>query len=108
MSEKPSKIEKIIYEDGSRYIGELKEGVPHGKGTLIWPDGKNYRGDFKNGYMNGWGVFIWPDLGSYEGEWKDGLQHGEGKRILSIYFLSWHAGRDRLENHGDRVCYLGS
>ncbi len=51
--------------DGGVYTGELRNGVPHGYGTLVYPQqilpGKIQHGDRK-----------------YEGEWKDGKKHGEG------------------------------
>ena len=33
----------------SIYQGEIRNGLPNGKGTLILPDGKKYVGEFKDG-----------------------------------------------------------
>ena len=33
----------------SKYEGEIRKGVPNGKGTLILPSGKNLVGEFKDG-----------------------------------------------------------
>ena len=33
----------------SKYEGEIKNGVPNGKGTLIFPDGKKLEVEFKEG-----------------------------------------------------------
>ena len=33
----------------STYIGEIRNGLPNGKGTLIFPDGKRHVGEFKDG-----------------------------------------------------------
>ena len=33
----------------SKYEGEIRKGVPNGKGTLIFPDGKKHVGKFKDG-----------------------------------------------------------
>ena len=33
----------------SKYEGEIRKGVPNGKGTLIFTDGKKYVGEFKDG-----------------------------------------------------------
>ena len=39
--------DKIIYENGDYYIGEEKEGIRHGKGTLYDKKGNiKYEGDF--------------------------------------------------------------
>ena len=52
-------------------------------GTLIYKDGSKYIGEFKDGKFNGQGLFTFPDGGEleghkYEGEWKDDKKHGEG------------------------------
>jgi len=33
---------EIRLEDGKTYKGEMKNGKPHGLGTLIWPNGDIY------------------------------------------------------------------
>ena len=33
----------------SKYEGEIRKGVPNGKGTLIFTDGKKHVGKFKDG-----------------------------------------------------------
>ena len=33
----------------SIYEGEIRKGLPNGKGTLILPDGKKHVGEFKDG-----------------------------------------------------------
>ena len=32
-----------------KYVGEIEEGIPNGKGTHTWSDGGKYVGEFKNG-----------------------------------------------------------
>jgi hypothetical protein len=34
--------------DGSKYVGEVKNGKLHGKGTMTYPDGRIEKGDWKN------------------------------------------------------------
>jgi hypothetical protein len=47
-----------VEEDQKQYIGETKNGEPHGLGIL----------------------YLWEkDYVLYQGQWKDGLYHGEGK-----------------------------
>ena len=42
-----------LFENGSKYDGEWKEGSPHGNGILFWADGRCYVLEFKNGeYSN--------------------------------------------------------
>jgi len=33
----------------TKYKGEIRKGVPYGKGTLIFPDGKKHAGEFEDG-----------------------------------------------------------
>ena len=35
------------------YQGQVKDGKPNGLGVLIYPDGSKYVGEFKNGKWNG-------------------------------------------------------
>jgi hypothetical protein len=39
--------EKITLTDGAEYIGEVKNGKPHGRGIFTSPDGSVYEGNFK-------------------------------------------------------------
>ncbi len=44
------------YPDGSRWIGEFKNGVPGGQGTCYYAGGDRYEGQWANGAPNGEGV----------------------------------------------------
>ncbi len=44
------------YPDGSRWIGEFQNGVPHGKGVCYYASGDRYEGQWANGAPNGPGV----------------------------------------------------
>ncbi len=44
------------YQDGSRWIGEFKNGVPAGQGTCYYAGGDRYEGMWANGAPNGEGV----------------------------------------------------
>lgn len=41
--------DEITLPDGSKYIGELKDGKPHGQGVVIHPNGAQYTGNFADG-----------------------------------------------------------
>ena len=60
------------------YVGEVKDGKPHGHGTAIWPNGSSYVGEWKNGLFNGQGTLDLIDDIKYEGEWENGRYHGYG------------------------------
>ena len=87
--------------DGSKYVGEDKDGVQHGQGTFttmdgykyigkwrdgersgtghcIWPDGIQYIGEWRADGWNGHGTCIWPGGDEHIGEWQDGEQNGHG------------------------------
>ncbi|MDP7518502.1 MAG: hypothetical protein QGI31_06690 [Dehalococcoidia bacterium] len=41
--------ETISYSDGSKYVGELSNGVWHGYGTYSKFDGRKFVGEYKDG-----------------------------------------------------------
>ena len=41
--------ERIEFEDGSVYVGEVKDGKRHGRGTYTYSDGEKYEGEYKDG-----------------------------------------------------------
>ena len=71
---------KLIVENGIYYIGQWKNGIRHGQGTLYNKDNSIiYEGDFENDKYNGKGKSIEEKGYYYIGQWKDGLKHGLGK-----------------------------
>ncbi len=70
--------DEVIENEYGKYVGEVKDGVPHGYGTLTDLIGGKYEGEFKNGLPNGHGKMTAPDGHAYEGEVRDGKRHGEG------------------------------
>ena len=70
---------ELEIKDVSRYKGEFKNDLPHGKGTI--EDFENlykYEGDWESGYKNGRGVLEFLDGTKYEGEFKNDLYDGNG------------------------------
>jgi hypothetical protein len=71
---------KLILENGIYYIGQWKNDMKHGKGTLYKKDNSLiYEGDFENDKYNGFGKSNEENGHSYIGQWKDGFKHGLGK-----------------------------
>ena len=60
-----------------RYVGEIADGIPSGKGALYLPNGF-YEGEFKNGKFNGKGKRLYFEKGKLVGEFKDNKAHGQG------------------------------
>jgi hypothetical protein len=85
---------------GSWYKGQLKDGKPHGKGTLKqhgneltgqfhhgsfkgickYVDGRVYEGQIKNDYANGHGTMKYPSGTVYQGQFKEGTMNGHGTK----------------------------
>jgi TolB-like protein len=64
---------------GQKYVGEWKDGLLNGQGTLTFSDGRKYVGEFKDGLpFNGQGTMTFPDGSKYVGEFKDGNFNGQG------------------------------
>ena len=52
-----AKDETKTYPDGSKYIGQIKDGKRDGEGTLTWPDGRKYSGQWENDkFMGQWDI----------------------------------------------------
>jgi len=64
--------------DGSKYVGEFKDGLEHGQGTLTWKSGGKYVGGWKDGEFHGQGTFTFADGDKYVGEFKDSSRNGQG------------------------------
>ena len=67
-----------IYVDGTVYQGEWKDGLWNGKGTLVYPDGDIYKGSFRNHIKEGKGVYVYNSGARYDGEWKNDRFNGKG------------------------------
>ena len=74
-------VHEVKYNEGTSYVGELKNRKKHGKGRLTDPNGSVYQGDFHNDKIEGFGVFKGQDGTEYRGEWKNGMQHGLGREL---------------------------
>ncbi len=93
--------------DKGKYVGEILNGKPHGKGkisyvstdefdrvsyegdwldgnrtgqgTMIWKSGEKYVGGWNNGNRNGYGIDYYANGNRYEGNFKDDKRNGKGK-----------------------------
>ena len=62
---------EIKYEDGKKYIGEINNDLPNGKGTLYNKDNVIlYEGDFIDGKKEGNGALYFEEGNYYKGEFK--------------------------------------
>lgn len=68
---------ELVFGNGCRYSGQVRDGKANGFGTMRWPDGDFYRGEMRDNLKHGYGEST--SLGvRYEGEWCDGKRHGRG------------------------------
>ena len=73
---------EVNLPDGARFEGEVKNGMPNGRGRFTLPDGGVLKGKFKDALLHGLGVNVYPEgnpsgVGRQEGEFRDGnLQTG--------------------------------
>ena len=102
--------QEIKYNDGSRYIGQVVNGIREGKGIYYYNNGDRYEGDVRNDKREGKGIMYYNNGDRYEGDWRNGIFEGKG-----IYYYNngnryegdWR--NDKMEgkgihyyNNGDR------
>ena len=51
----------ILMQDGTKFIGELMNGVRNGQGKQVWPDHSLYEGYWSNDKANAKGRMIHPN-----------------------------------------------
>ncbi len=76
---------EFTWKDGSKYIGNFKDGDMTGYGELFYKNGDKYEGDFLNNKAHGVGTITWKDGQTYQGEWKNDIKEGMGK-------ITWPSG----------------
>ena len=61
-----------------KYVGEFKDGKPHGQGVTTFTSGNKYVGEFKNAEQHGQGTYTFANGNKYVGEFEDDKYHGQG------------------------------
>ena len=67
-----SEVKTINYENEGEYIGEIKNGLRHGKGKMTYDNGNIYSGEWVNDLFEGKGTYLIPNGQSSKGEWENG------------------------------------
>ena len=95
-SEEPGSLDGVVvykYNDGGSYIGEVKEGRPHGLGILRTKDGGYYIGQFFNNEKSGWGLYyLKHNDGFYLGQVKNDAINGFGTIVKKLDMISMPTG----------------
>ncbi|MBD2326628.1 hypothetical protein [Alkalinema sp. FACHB-956] len=60
------------------YEGQMRNGIPNGRGILVYSNDDRYEGQVRNGIPNGQGMFLFANNDRYEGGIKNGQPHGQG------------------------------
>lgn len=96
-----------IYEDGSSFKGQCKDGKFHGKGKMRWASGDSYEGHYCDGLMHGQGRYKHADGGRFHGQFSGNLREGYGVFTYGsgiLYEGEWK--EDKPDGNG-RVLYPG-
>ena len=70
--------QELIGVNGGRYVGQVVNGLPEGKGIEYLNNGDRYEGDFRNGKHEGKGIYYHNNGGRYEGDFRNGKKEGKG------------------------------
>lgn len=79
------------------YVGQWRNGKPHGQGKYTDTLRNVYEGEWKDGLIHGRGKMTFHGGDVYEGEWKAGVPHGQGKVTYTnengdVYEGKWKDG----------------
>ena len=104
------------YPDGSKYVGEFKDGLFHGHGVMSYATasiysgikGSKYVGEFKDGLFHGYGTLVLIDGTQYEGSWKEGKRDGNGVISDELFKCSGYFENDVLQGEGTYAFLDGS
>ena len=105
---KEEEIQTIKYSNGNEYIGELRDGMPHGYGELCYKNGERFIGYFEKGKrINGLHIFKNRDF--YEGEFKNDEINGYGRYFYALNYGEQYFGDFKNGKfHGDGMYYYAN
>jgi hypothetical protein len=91
----------MTYSKNEEYIGEWKDDKRHGQGTMLVIGGWKYVGEWKNDSFDGKGTYTFSKGGEYVGEFKNNNFNGQG--IMSYQDGRKYAGEwkdDKWDGQG--------
>lgn len=71
-----------VLADGSRYVGEWRDGKRRGQGFMVFPNGDRYDGQWSNDLPDGDGILTGHEGDIYEGQFREGVRQGLGTLTL--------------------------
>lgn len=99
---------EVVLPDGSRYQGELKDGLLHGEAKLTLNNGDVYQGGFKAGRYHGEGQLSYEGGATYEGGFVNGEFSGKGRYSVD---KTWYEGvfeKGTLTGEAEYLDYYGN
>ena len=98
----------IDYGNGSRYVGDVDDGKPHGRGTKYRSSGiVDYEGEWVHGERDGWEREYFGDGKQlhYEGEYRKGRREGLGRMYYRNGNKRYEGQRIKDKRHGWGTLY---
>ena len=74
------RAERLSYDPGASYVGQVVDGKRQGLGVADLADGEHQAGEWRADQLNGLGTVRLADDARYAGEWRDGQSTGLGVR----------------------------
>ena len=72
-----TKFGEIIWSNGVIYVGDLRNGMPHGFGIMVYKNKDVYIGNIENGLTEGQGAYVYFKDGECDfGSWHEGKRNG--------------------------------
>ena len=68
----------FTFQNGDKYVGDIKNGNRNGQGTYTFSNGDKYIGEWKDGNRNGQGTYTFSNGATYIGGFKDNQWNGQG------------------------------
>ena len=74
------RAERMSYDPGASYIGQVADGKRQGLGVAVLANGEHQAGEWQADQLNGLGTVRLADDTRYAGQWRDGQSTGLGVR----------------------------
>lgn len=74
-----AKFGRLVYRDGSLYLGEMKDFKRQGNGIYLRASGERFEGEFSSDQATGTLQVFYPDGRYYIGSMKDFKRDGQGR-----------------------------